>query len=56
MPIHAAREGVVVAMEDRHGEGKLEPAYSTKVYIQHEDDSVARYFHLVKDGVRVTTG
>ncbi len=58
-PIHAARDGVVVATEDRHGEGKLEPAYSTKVnlvYIQHDDGSVARYFHLVKDGVRVTPG
>ncbi len=58
-PIHAAREGVVVSVEDRFGEGKLTSAYKDKsnyISILHADGTVGRYAHLVKGGVFVKKG
>jgi len=58
-PVHSAREGVVMATEDSHGEGKLEVSYKAKgnyVIILHDDGTVSRYDHLVKNGVKVKTG
>lgn len=58
-PIHAARDGVVIATENRQEEGKFELSYRTKsnyVLIQHDDGTTGRYYHLVKNGVKVKTG
>ena len=58
-PIHAARDGVVLATEDRQGEGKFELSYITKsnyVLIQHDDGTTGRYYHLVKGGVKTAAG
>jgi len=58
-PIHAAREGVVIAVEGRYGEGRLEPAYKERnnyVFILHPDGTIGRYVHMVKDGISVKVG
>jgi murein DD-endopeptidase MepM/ murein hydrolase activator NlpD len=58
-PVHAARDGIVIATEHRQEEGKFELSYRTKsnyVLIQHDDGTVGRYYHLVKNGVKVKIG
>jgi len=55
----AARSGVVIAARKDSDKGGLKPenlSDGNYISIQHEDKSVAHYWHLHKDGVFVTTG
>lgn len=55
----AARSGVVIASRKDSEKGGLKPenlSDGNYISIQHEDKSVAHYWHLYKDGVFVTTG
>lgn len=56
-PIVAARAGLVVDVEgDFRNSGLNREAGGNYILIQHEDDTVAEYFHLKTDGVRVKVG
>ena len=58
-PIRAARAGIVAALKNHFGPGKLQPKYKTRanyVAIRHEDGTYARYFHLQKDSVCIKRG
>lgn len=57
--ICAARDGIVSAMRKDSNKGGLKPenlSDGNYVSIQHEDGSVAHYWHLQKEGVLVNTG
>lgn len=57
--ILAAREGVVVGLEQKFTKGGVDPFYYDKanyISILHEDGTLARYLHLIKNGVRVKLG
>jgi len=58
-PIHASREGTVVAVESQHSEGGPTPEFKEKanyVIVLHEDGTLGQYLHLEKDGVAVRVG
>lgn len=58
-PIHAAREGVVVATRSDSKKGGLKPenlSDGNYISIQHSDGSVAHYWHLNFEGVKVNVG
>ena len=58
-PVHAARGGIVVAVEDHHTEGGLEERLRTKanhILIQHDDGTIGNYAHLASNGVFVRIG
>lgn len=56
-PITAARAGLVVDVEgDFRASGLNREAGGNYILIQHEDDTVAEYFHLKTDGVKVEPG
>lgn len=58
-PVHAARGGIVVAVEDHHTEGGLEARLRTKanhIMVQHDDGTVGNYAHLAPNGVFVRVG
>ena len=55
-PIHAARGGTVVGIEDRYDRGgpsKSYRNYANYIMIKHDDGSIGEYVHLKKNGVRV---
>ena len=57
--IYAAREGVVVRMNEAGEKGGLKPEYRQEanyIVIQHADGSRAGYWHLKKNGVLVAIG
>ena len=57
--ICAARDGVVIAAREDSDEGGLKPANMSDgnyISIQHEDGSVAHYWHLIKNGVLISVG
>lgn len=57
--IHAAREGVVIAARSNSKEGGLKPenlSDGNYISIQHNDGSVAHYWHLDYEGVKVKVG
>lgn len=57
--ICAARDGIVTAMREDSEKGGLKPenlSDGNYVTIQHNDSSVAHYWHLQKDGVTVNVG
>jgi len=57
--VHAMRDGIVVAVEDKHTEHGYSPAFANKsnyIVIQHEDGSMAMYGHLKPKGVKVKLG
>lgn len=57
--IHAARGGIVFAMQESHDEGGLGKKYKNKanyIMIRHEDGSYGCYWHLRKNGVLVKKG
>jgi murein DD-endopeptidase MepM/ murein hydrolase activator NlpD len=54
--VTAARGGLVVAVEDRFEDGNLVPGQENYVFVQHDDGSVARYYHLTRGGTRVHAG
>lgn len=56
-PITAARSGVVVDLESAfRSVGVNREAGGNYVLVQHDDETVAEYFHLKTDGVRVEMG
>jgi len=55
-PIVAARAGRVVAVEERYEDGNHTPGQENYIFIQHDDSTYSRYYHLTKDGVLVETG
>lgn len=58
-PVHAARPGIVVAVQDTHTVSGLEPWHRTRgnyVEVAHADGTLARYFHLRPRGVAVAPG
>lgn len=57
--VRAARGGVVADVEARYSEGGAQPSYRNKanyVKIQHEDGTIASYYHLQYGGVLVNPG
>jgi len=55
----AAREGLVVWTEGKHGDGGKDPALINKanrVIIMHDDGTLGLYLHLVKNGILVRIG
>ncbi|MEO5564614.1 MAG: M23 family metallopeptidase [Chitinophagaceae bacterium] len=57
--ICAARDGVVIAARKDSDKGGLKPenlSDGNYISIQHSDGSVAHYWHLQKDGVKVNVG
>ena len=58
-PVHAARDGIVVALEEGNNTGcwsKDCERLANHVAVRHSDGTVAEYFHLQQDGVQVTIG
>ncbi|RMH64034.1 MAG: M23 family metallopeptidase [Bacteroidetes bacterium] len=58
-PVHAARDGVVVAVEERFGDGAPEERFRDRanyVHIQHADGTVGYYVHLERGGALVNVG
>lgn len=57
--IHAAREGIVISTRDDSKNGGLKAANMNDgnfISIQHEDGTVANYWHLNFEGVKVKAG
>jgi murein DD-endopeptidase MepM/ murein hydrolase activator NlpD len=57
--ICAARNGIVIGARgdsDRRGLKEENLADGNYIFIQHDDSSVAQYWHFKKDGVLVNTG
>jgi murein DD-endopeptidase MepM/ murein hydrolase activator NlpD len=54
--VTAAREGVVVKVEGRFVDGNRKPGEENYVFIQHDDSTFARYYHLTQNGLRVEVG
>ena len=57
-PVHAARAGTVVKVEDRYGIGGWEEpeAHANIIRVLHADQTVAEYAHLRQRGVVVKVG
>lgn len=55
-PIVAARAGHVVALREQFHDGNGQDLHENFVFIQHDDDTIARYIHLTHNGVLVEMG
>ncbi|EMO62608.1 peptidase, M23 family [Leptospira borgpetersenii serovar Pomona str. 200901868] len=58
-PVLAAREGLVIAIQDKYQSGGTIPFYKDKanfIQILHKDGSIAEYAHLKHKGVSVQIG
>ena len=58
-PIHAMRDGIVVAVESKNTEHGYSKEYMNKanhIVIQHDDGTMAMYAHLKPNGVKVKLG
>lgn len=58
-PVHAAREGVVVLVEDSHEQGCSRDEcgrFANFVVVLHSDGTTGEYFHLERGSVRVRAG
>lgn len=58
-PVHAARAGVVVDIEQRHNKGCWEDGcgrYANYIVILHDDGTTGEYYHLSQNGSRVRLG
>ena len=58
-PVHAARGGVVVRVQERHDRSCWEPGcgrYANFVVVLHEDMTTGEYYHLMHRGAAVTVG
>jgi murein DD-endopeptidase MepM/ murein hydrolase activator NlpD len=55
-PVHAARAGVVVAVEERYADGDRATYHENWVMIRHADDTIGRYIHITRDGAIVEVG
>lgn len=54
--VHAARSGIVVAVEERFSDEDKATFHENWVMVRHADDTVGRYIHLTKDGALVELG
>jgi len=57
--VRAARNGIVVEIEESRFQGGLDPALKSKanfVRIRHSDGTIGNYVHLMPNGVRVYEG
>jgi murein DD-endopeptidase MepM/ murein hydrolase activator NlpD len=57
--VHAAREGVVAMVEERHDKGCQGIAcapFANYVVVLHDDGTTGEYYHLAQDGVLVRPG
>lgn len=58
-PVHAARGGVVVRVQERHDRSCWGPGcgrYANFVVVLHEDMTTGEYYHLMHRGAAVTVG
>jgi len=58
-PVHAARDGVVVLVEDSHDMGCAREEcgrFANFVVVLHSDGTTGEYFHLARGSVRVRPG
>lgn len=58
-PVHAARDGVVLAIEESNDSGCATAqcqGLANFVAIRHDDGTIGEYFHLQRDGVHVEVG
>lgn len=58
-PVHAARPGIVVDIEQRHNKGCWEDGcgrYANYIVVLHTDGTTGEYYHLMQDGARVAVG
>jgi murein DD-endopeptidase MepM/ murein hydrolase activator NlpD len=58
-PVHAARSGLVVEVQDGYREGGLEDRLRTKanyIMVQHDDGTIGNYVHLAPNGAFVKVG
>jgi murein DD-endopeptidase MepM/ murein hydrolase activator NlpD len=55
-PIHAARAGTVVALEERFTDNDRADFTENWVMIRHADNTIGRYIHLTRDGALVEVG
>ena len=54
--VTTARSGVVVAVRAGFADSDHTFGHENLVWIRHDDGTVARYYHLTKDGVLVSVG
>jgi hypothetical protein len=52
----AMRSGTVVRVQESFFDNDLTPGHENYVYVQHDDGTVARYFHLTHDGALPLVG
>lgn len=58
-PVHAARDGIVVEVEESHDQGGWEDKYyrtANFIVILHDDGTTGEYYHLDHDGAAVKAG
>ena len=58
-PIHAARDGIVVEMREDSNKGGSTKRFkedANKIYVQHDDRTLALYYHLKQNGAEVEIG
>lgn len=55
-PVRAAREGIVLLVEDTYLEGNRTRGHENYVVVRQDDDSLASYAHLTTGGVLVSVG
>lgn len=58
-PVHAARDGVVARIEERHSIGCWESGcgkYANYIVVLHDDGTTGEYYHLKKNGALVDVG
>jgi len=58
-PIYAARDGMVIDVEDKHhrgGASRRYAKYANYVVILHSDDTTGEYYHLKKNGAVLAVG
>ncbi|MBT8144297.1 MAG: M23 family metallopeptidase [Gammaproteobacteria bacterium] len=58
-PVHAAREGVVARVVEKHDQGCWRSecgAYANFIVIMHSDNTTGEYYHLQQDGALVAEG
>jgi murein DD-endopeptidase MepM/ murein hydrolase activator NlpD len=54
--VRAARDGIVLLVEDEYLEGNRTRGHENYVVVRHDDDSLASYAHLTTNGVLVSVG
>lgn len=55
-PVHAARAGTVVAIEERFSDDDRADYHENWVMIRHADATIGRYIHLTTNGALVNVG